>query len=49
VTITSIPADTLSAIESLAQDCATKMEAEGGAGGINPDALMKMLGGMLKK
>ena len=49
VTITSIPADTLSAFESLAQDCATKMEAEGGAGGINPDALMKMLGGMLKK
>jgi len=49
VTITSIPAETLSAIESLAQDCATKMEAEGGADGINPDALMKMLGGMLKK
>jgi hypothetical protein len=49
VTITSIPAETLSAIESLAQDCASKMEAEGGADGINPDALMKMLGGMLKK
>ena len=52
VTITSIPAETLSAIESLAQDCASKMEAEGGGGadgGINPDAIMKMLGGMLKK
>lgn len=47
VTITSIPADTLSAIENLAKDCASKMEAEGGD--INPDALMKMLGGMLKK
>lgn len=49
LTITTIPAETLSAIESLAQDCASKMEAEGGADGINPDAIMKMLGGMLKK
>ena len=49
LTITTIPAETLSAIESLAQDCASKMEAEGGADGINPDALMKMLGGMMKK
>lgn len=50
LTITSIPAETLSAIESLAKDCAEKMEAEGtGVEGINPDALMKMLGGMLKK
>ena len=51
VTITSIPAETLTAIEGLAKDCAAKMEAEGGAdgGGLNPEALMKMLGGMLKK
>ena len=47
VTITSIPQDTLVAIESLAKDCADKMHAEGGA--LNQDALMKMLGGMLKK
>jgi len=47
VTITSIPQDTLVAIESLAKDCAEKMQAEGGA--LNQEALMKMLGGMLKK
>jgi len=35
--------------ELVRSDKVLKMEAEGGAGGINPDALMKMLGGMLKK
>ena len=47
VTITTIPADTLSAIENLAKDCADKMQD--GNGGIDPNALMSMLGGMLKK
>src|SRR6056300_643790 len=50
VTITSIPAETLSAIEGLAKDCADKMQGDGGGGGaIDPSALMNMLGGMLKK
>lgn len=49
VTITSIPQETLSAIEGLAKDCAEKMQADGGGGELNQDALMKMLGGMLKK
>ncbi len=51
LTITTIPADTLSAIENLAKDCADKMQdGEGGAGGgLDPNALMNMLGGMLKK
>ena len=50
VTITTIPADTLVAIEGWAKECAAKMESDGSAeGGLNPDALMKMLGGMLKK
>jgi hypothetical protein len=50
VTITSIPADTLKAIEGLAQDCASKMQQGGeGGGGIDQGALMNMLGGLLKK
>lgn len=51
VTITSIPAETLMAIEGLAKDCADKMQAGGtGSGaGLDPSALMNMLGGMLKK
>lgn len=48
LTITSIPQETLSAIEVLAKDCAEKIQSEGGDG-INQDALMKMLGSMLKK
>jgi hypothetical protein len=44
-TITAIPADTLSLIESIAKDCADKMQTEGGE--IDQDALMKMMGSML--
>jgi hypothetical protein len=44
-TITAIPAETLSLIESIAKDCADKMQTEGGE--IDQDALMKMMGGML--
>ena len=44
-TITSIPDDTLKMIEGIAKDCADKMQADGG--GIDQDALMKMMGGML--
>jgi len=44
-TITSIPADTLSLIETIAKDCADKMQTEGGE--IDQDALMKMMGSML--
>src|SRR5210317_1256973 len=44
-TITSIPEDTLSMIEGIAKDCADKMQD--GDGGIDQDALMKMMGGML--
>jgi hypothetical protein len=47
VTITSIPAETLKAIEGLAKDCASKMQTDGG--GIDQGALMNMLGGLLKK
>jgi len=47
LTITTIPADTLSAIENLAKDCADKMQD--GEGGLDQNALMNMLGGMLKK
>lgn len=43
-TITAIPADTLGAIEALAKECADKMQNEGG--GINQDALMKMIGNL---
>jgi hypothetical protein len=46
-TITSIPDDTLKMIESIAKECAGKMEADGGAGGLNQEALMKMMGSML--
>jgi len=44
-TITAIPADTLSLIETIAKDCADKMQTEGGE--IDQDALMKMMGSML--
>ena len=44
-TITAIPAETLSLIESIAKDCADKMQTDGGQ--IDQDALMKMMGGML--
>jgi len=44
-TITAIPAETLTLIESIAKDCADKMQTEGGE--INQEALMKMMGGML--
>ena len=44
-TITSIPDDTLKMIESIAKECADKMQGDGG--GIDQDALMKMMGGML--
>jgi hypothetical protein len=44
-TITSIPDDTLKMIEGIAKECASKMESDGG--GLNQEALMKMMGGML--
>ncbi len=44
-TIISIPADTLAMIEGLAKDCADKIET--GDGGIDQEALMKMIGGMM--
>ncbi len=44
-TITAIPAETLSLIESIAKDCADKMQTDGGE--IDQDALMKMMGSML--
>ena len=44
-TITAIPAETLGLIESIAKDCADKMQTEGGE--IDQDALMKMMGSML--
>jgi hypothetical protein len=44
-TITSIPDDTLQMIESIAKQCADKMENEGGE--LDQDALMKMMGSML--
>jgi hypothetical protein len=44
-TIISIPADTLTMIEGLAKDCADKIET--GDGGIDQEALMKMIGGMM--
>jgi len=44
-TITAIPAETLSLIETIAKDCADKMQTEGGE--IDQDALMKMMGSML--
>ena len=44
-TITAIPAETLSLIESIAKDCADKMETNGGE--LDQDALMKMMGSML--
>ena len=50
-TITSIPADTLSMIETIAKQCADKMQSEGGD--IDEGQLMKsmqgLLGGMMKK
>jgi len=44
-TITAIPAETLGLIETIAKDCADKMETNGGQ--IDQEALMKMMGGML--
>jgi hypothetical protein len=44
-TITSIPDDTLQMIESIAKQCADKMENEGGE--LDQDALMKMMSSML--
>jgi hypothetical protein len=44
-TITAIPAETLSLIETIAKDCADKMETSDGE--IDQDALMKMMGSML--
>jgi len=44
-TITSIPDDTLKMIESIAKQCAEKMETEGGE--LDQDAIMKMMGSML--
>ena len=44
-TITAIPAETLSLIESIAKDCADKMQTEGGE--LDQEALMKMMGSML--
>jgi len=44
-TINSIPADTLSQIESIAKGVADKMQTDGGE--LDQDALMKMMGSML--
>ena len=44
-TITSIPPETLSMIETLAKECADKFE--NGGGDLDQDALMKMVSGML--
>jgi hypothetical protein len=44
-TINSIPADTLSQIESIAKGVAEKMQTDGGE--LDQDALMKMMGSML--
>jgi len=44
-TITAIPAETLSLIESIAKDCADKLQTEGGQ--LDQDALMRMMGNML--
>ena len=44
-TITAIPAETLGLIESIAKDCADKMETNGGE--LDQYALMKMMGSML--
>jgi len=44
-TITAIPAETLGLIETIAKDCADKMETNGGQ--LDQDALMKMMGSML--
>ena len=45
-TITSIPDDTLKMIEGIAKQCADKMDTEGGE--LDQDALMKMMGSMLR-
>jgi hypothetical protein len=45
-TITSLPQDTLSQIESIAQGVASKLQDEEG-GELNQDALMKMMSSML--
>jgi|TARA_B110000285_G_scaffold39906_1_gene43541 hypothetical protein len=52
-TITAIPAETLSMIETVAKQCADKMQNEGGGMEIDEAQLMKsmqgLLGGMMKK
>ena len=44
-TITAIPAETLGLIETIAKDCADKLQTEGGE--LDQEALMKMMGSML--
>lgn len=44
-TITAIPAETLSLIETIAKDCADKLQTDGGE--LDQEALMKMMGSML--
>jgi hypothetical protein len=44
-TIQSVPEETLGMIETLAKECADKMQ--NGDGQINQDALMKMMGGLM--
>jgi hypothetical protein len=49
-TITMVPPETLNMIESIASDCASKMQGDGGGGGFDPSALSGLfssLGGML--
>jgi hypothetical protein len=46
-TITAIPQETLSVIESVAKDCADKMQS--GDGEIDEKALMSMFSSMMKK
>jgi hypothetical protein len=52
-TITAIPAETLSMIETVAKQCADKMQNEDGGMEIDEAQLMKsmqgLLGGMMKK
>ena len=45
-TITALPQDTLSQIESIAQGVASKLQ-DGDGGELNQDALMQMMGSML--
>ena len=45
-TITALPQDTLSQIESIAKGVASQLQ-DGNGGELNQDALMKMMGSML--